>query len=190
MSGQSKIYDGAHSLTLTAMQGRLMDLDDCRGLRVDQDGFVHVLVELEHTLPVSGAAAGVPPDVADHFTACNEMVTQIDQHLTVALKMVEVLQESRAFYVDARNNDVSLIVDAVRSRAQRWKDPSLLLPFERTIAYIRQSALKAVRTRRRNAEEAEAGAGAEDAEAEDTKDPDDTKGTKGLTDAPRAAAAS
>ncbi|EYF07324.1 hypothetical protein [Chondromyces apiculatus] len=175
MSAQSKIYDGSHSLTLTALQGRLMDLDGCRGLRTDQDGFVHVVVELEHALPVSGANAGVPPDVAEHFTRCNEMVTQIDQHLTVALKMVEVLRESRAFYVDARNNDVSLIVDAIRSRAQRWKDPSLLLPFGRTLAYARQNADKSARTRRRNAEAAEAA----EADVNEATKPTKAAGTAG-----------
>ncbi len=52
---------------------------------------------------------------------------------------MEVLEASLAYYVDARNNDISLMVDAMRSRAQRRKNPSLLL-----------------RTRRKNAEAAEA----------------------------------
>lgn len=156
MSNKYRTYDGPHSLLLAPLQGRLVDMDDCRGLRPDQEGITEVRVELEHALPVSGAAVGVPDDVHDHFVMCNETIDMIDQQLGVARKLVEVLEESRAFYVDARNNDISLIVDALQSRAQRRKEPALLLPFERTLRYPSQAAQKGVRTRRRNAEEAAA----------------------------------
>ncbi|AKT36028.1 hypothetical protein [Chondromyces crocatus] len=154
MSNQFRIYDGTHSIDLSLLQGKLVDMADCRGLRPDQDGLHEVKVELEKALPISGASAGVPSDAHAHFVMCNETVDQIDQHLVVAKKLVEVLEESRAFYVDARNNDISLIADSLRSRAHRRKDPSILLPFERTLRYPSQAAEKAVRTRRKNAEEA------------------------------------
>ncbi len=67
-----------------------------------------------------------------------------------------MLEASLAYYVDARNNDISLMVDAMRSRAQRRKNPSLLLSFKQTLHYARQIAEKALRTRRKNAEAAEA----------------------------------
>jgi len=65
-------------------------------------------------------------------------------------KLAEVLRESRAYYVNARQNDISMIVDGLRSRAQRRKNSSLLSQFEKTIRYAAQVARKAVRTRRRN----------------------------------------
>jgi len=63
---------------------------------------------------------------------------------------VEVLRESRAFYIDARQNDISLMVDAMRSRAQRRKDTSPLVPFEQVIKYAGQIGEKAAQTRKKN----------------------------------------
>ncbi len=156
MTTECRNYEGPHTLNLTPLQGRLKDLDTCRGLRPDQEGFGHVKLMLAQVVPVDGAAAGVPQDVYDHFVMCNDTVDMIDQQLAIARRQLEVLEESRAFYVDARNNDLGLIVDAIRSRAQRRKDPSLLLPFGTLIEYHGQTAEKAVRTRRKNAEAVEA----------------------------------
>lgn len=38
---------------------------------------------------------------------CNETVAQIDERLAIAMKQVEVLRESRAHYIDARQNGSS-----------------------------------------------------------------------------------
>jgi hypothetical protein len=155
----TSIYTGPHALDLTSLQGKLVDIEagGMRGLRLDMDGFSFVVLELAHSVPVAGAAAGIPQDVYDHFVECNQIVDGIDERLAVARKQVEVLEESRAYYIDARQNDISLMVDAMKSRAQRRKDSSVLLAFEQTLRYARQIADKAVRTRRQNAEaEAEA----------------------------------
>ena len=158
-------YTGPHMLDCSILQGRLVDIEagGMRGLRTDMDGFTFVVLELAQGVPVAGAAAGVPQDVYDHFVMCNETVVSIDERLAIARKQVEVLEESRAFYIDARQNDISMMVDSMRSRAQRRKDRTVLLPFERTLDYARQLADKAVKTRRQNAEQAEA-----DAEAQAT----------------------
>jgi hypothetical protein len=162
----TSIYNGPHMLDLSTLQGKLVDIEagGMRGLRTDMEGFSFVVLELAQSVPIAGAAAGVPQDVYDHFVMCNQTVDTIDERLAIARKQVEVLEESRAYYIDARQNDISLMVDSMRSRAQRRKDSSVLLPFERTLQYSRQIADKAVRTRRQNAEaEAEAEA-AQDAE--------------------------
>ena len=152
------IYTGPHMLDCSILQGRLMDIvaGGMRGLRTDMEGFTFVVLELAQGVPAAGAAAGVPQDVYDHFVMCNETVVAIDERLAIARKQVEVLEESRAFYIDARQNDISMMVDSMKSRAQRRKDRTVLLPFERTLEYARQLAMKALKTRRQNAEQAEA----------------------------------
>ena len=161
---EKKVYQGAHELNLLPLQGHLYELDSCRGLRPDQERFLECKLELAQSVPVAGAAAGIPQDVYDHFVTCNDRIDLINQNLAIARRQVEVLEASLAYYVDARNNDISLMVDAMRSRAQRRKEPSLLLPFKETLRYASQAAEKALRTRRKNAEAAEAEA--EEAEAE------------------------
>jgi hypothetical protein len=146
-------YTGTHTLDLNSLQGKLVDIEagGLRGLRTDQENFPAVVLELEQAVPVAGAAAGIPQDVYEHFLLCNQLVADIDQQLAIAQKQVEILRESRAFYVDARQNDIALIVDAMKSRAQRRKDESVLLSFEKTLKYNSQNGDKAARTRRRNA---------------------------------------
>lgn len=108
----------------------------------------------------STATAGIPQDIYDHFVMCNQTIDLIDERLAIAAKQVEVLRESRAFYIDARQNDISLMVDAMRSRAQRRKDTSLLVPFEPVIKYAGQIGEKAAQTRKKN-EQAKADAAAQ-----------------------------
>jgi hypothetical protein len=152
VSNGYKKYDGPHSCDLTPLEGKIVDLNagGMRGLQPDKGGFAEVVSELSQASPEARAAAGIPVDVYEHFQMCNETVAIIDEKLPVLKKQCEVLTESRAFYIDARQNDICLMVDSMKSRAQRRKDETLLSPFEKTIRYRRQSADKAVRTRRQN----------------------------------------
>ncbi len=145
-------YIGAHTLDMSSLQGKLVDIEEggMQGFRGDMAGFQPMALGLAEAMPLHGAAAGIPQDVYDHFVLCNETVATIDGLLAVANKQVEVLKESRAFYVDARQNDIGLMVDAMRSRAQRRKDTSLLVPFEKLIKYHRQVGDKAAQTRKKN----------------------------------------
>ena len=146
------IYPGPFMVDCTILQGNLVDIVNggMRGLRTDWPGFTFVTLELANAVPLVGVTAGVPQDVYDHFVMCNQTVDAVDERLAVARKLVEVLEESRAFYIDARQNDISLMVDAMRSRAQRRKDTSLLVPFEQVIKYAGQIGEKAAQTRKKN----------------------------------------
>jgi hypothetical protein len=158
MAAKYITYTGSHNLDLVPLQGKLYDIEEggLQGFRTDQSGFPSVVLILAEAMPQYGAAAGVPQDVYDHFVMCNDAVGAIDARLVIALKQVEVLRESRAFYVDARQNDIGLMVDAMRSRAQRRKDPALLVPFEQVIKYNGQIGVKSVQTRRKNKQAKEA----------------------------------
>jgi len=145
-------YIGSHTLDLSALQGKLVDYEDggLQGLRPDMPGFQRMALSLAEAMPLHGAAAGIPQDVYNHFFMCNETIESIDEGLAIAQKQVEVLTESRAYYVDARQNDVGLMADALRSRAQRRKDASVLIPFEPLLKYNGQIGEKALRTRKKN----------------------------------------
>lgn len=150
-------YTATHNLDLAGLLGRLVMLKPGgrRGMRVDLPGHEEVRLQLTESMPAAGAAAGIPQDVYDHYLMCNETVLSIDEGLAVGHVLVQVLKDSRAYYVDSRNNDLSLMVDAMRSRAMRRKDDTILTPFVDVIRYVGQIGDKAARTRRRNAEAAE-----------------------------------
>jgi hypothetical protein len=171
MSVSYILYTGPHSNDLTPVQGKLFDLEPGarRGMRPDLPHFADVALELQQGYPTAGASAGIPADVYDHFVMCNATVDIIDEKLAIARKQLEVLEESRAFYVDARQNDIGLMVDSMRSRAQRRKDRSILSPFEKMIAYNGQIGDKANKTRKQNVAEAKEEAAAAAAAAEQEK---------------------
>ena len=145
-------YIGPHTLDMAALQGKLVDVEEggTQGFRPELPGFQVMSLALAEAMPLHGATAGISQDVYDHFVQCTQTVATIDGLLAIAAKQVEVLRESRAFYVDARQNDIGLMVDAMRSRAQRRKDTSLLVPFEKLIKYHGQVGDKAAQTRKKN----------------------------------------
>ena len=149
-------YEGTHLLDLTELEGDLVDLQagSRQGMRTQLDGFKDARLELEQSEELNREAAGIPPDVFAHFLKCSDRLTRIDQKLVVAMKQVEVLTESRAYYVHGQQTDLGLMVDAMRSRAQRKQDRSCLVPFEETLRYHGQVGKKGALTKRRLAAEA------------------------------------
>ena len=113
----------------------------CQG-SFDTQKMLHVVV------PLAGSGA-VPEDVYAHFSMGLKTIQRIDDRQAIVEKQAEVLRESRAFHVDACQNDISLMTDAMRSRAKRRKDDASALPFERTIEYSVQIGAKSAKTRKR-----------------------------------------
>ncbi len=152
MAPQYIDYIGPHTLDMSSLQGKLVDVEEggMQGFRTELHGFQPMALALAEAMPLHGAAVGISQDMYDHFVMCNQTIATIDALLAIAAKQVEVLKESRAFYVDARQNDIGLMVDAMRSRAQRRKDTSLLVPFEKVIKYHSQVGDKAAQTRKKN----------------------------------------
>ncbi len=169
MSIKYSPYAGPYSHNFDSLKGKLIDATNgdggLRGLRVDLPNFTEVKLELAQGIATGvGATAGIPQDVYDNFVECNEIVDSIDVALLTVEKQAEVLRESRAFYVDARQNNISIMVDSMTSRAQRRKDTALLQPFEKTLKYYSQLGDKAHKTRKQKATKAATEA-AESAEA-------------------------
>jgi len=152
----SLIYKGEFTADISHLKGRLIDLPKgaMRGMRASKPGIEEVVAELRANVPISGALAGISPEVFAHFDECTGNIEDIDASLRLLAKMTEVLLESRAHYVHEQHQDIGVMVDSARSTAHRRKDPALLAPFEKTVEYNSRSGLKAARARRRNQEQA------------------------------------
>lgn len=124
-----------------------------QGMRTEQDGFAEVLKEIFSNQSTLGDLAGVTAGDLAELTSTNEQIAQIDVYLQPAQKLAEVLLESRARLDDKRQRLVSAIGQSVESRAKSSGNRELLAKYERTRAYRSAIGLKAVRTRRRKAQE-------------------------------------
>jgi hypothetical protein len=151
-------YTGPHTLDLTDLEGALVDLKSGsrQGMRTELEGFAETRAELQGSTQAHRDAAGISPDLFEHFTTCTDRLARLDEKVAIAEKQLEVLLESRAYYVDAQQNDVSLMVDSMRSRARRRQDRGILIPFEQTLRYSGQIGHKGALTKRRKAAEAAA----------------------------------
>lgn len=153
---RSQPYSGPLIVDVTKLGGFLADLNPggMQRLRREKEGIDGVIAELAQSMPGFGAAAGVSPEVYASFLATNDRLAQIRTARAVVGKLYEVLTESEVLHEHNRENEISIIVDAVKSMARR-KDDSILAPFEKTLKYNAQSAEKAAKTRRKNLAEAE-----------------------------------
>lgn len=135
-------------------------------LRRERPGIPDVLRELAIQIPAHGESAGIVPQTYKEILVATDAIDRLRAARTDVAKLLEVITESEAKFVHERENGLSLMADAVRATARRSADPSVLAPFEKLLEYNSQAAIKAVKTRRRNAKAAlEAAA---EAEAEET----------------------
>lgn len=150
-------YTGPETIDVAAIASRLVDLAPgaMRGLRREQPGLDAVVAELQAGIPVLGAKAAISSDAYAVFLDTHALIGKIREARLFVGKLSEVLEESEAYYEDQRESDITLMATAVRMSV-RHKDPSLGAAFEKMLTYNSQIALKAVKTRRKNAE-AEAG---------------------------------
>jgi len=144
-------YGGPLAVDVTPLDGILFDLEPggMQRLRREKDGIDGVIAELADSIPKFGALAGVSPDIYASFVSENDNLAKIREARAKVAKLAEVLAESEVLHEHNRENNISIIADAVKSTAHR-KDNSILAPFEKTLAYNSQTADKAAKTRRKN----------------------------------------
>jgi hypothetical protein len=143
------------TLDLTDLAGFLVDLPSggLVGLRTEKDDFPGVMKELERNQEDHGKLAGVEESDLVELQTYTKQIAQIDSNLPAALKIAEILQESRAKLIDARERKASNIAKRVKLAADDKQAPELLATYESTIDYPNQIAEKAAKTRKKNAEE-------------------------------------
>jgi GTPase SAR1 family protein len=157
-------YIGPVAVDLQPLAAILIDLKPgmMHNLRSEQEGVGEVVEELKQNVSALGAKAAISPDVYAHFVACTENLDKIRPARALIEKLAEILEESEAYYEHEREADISIIADAVRSAARR-KNDAVRASFEKTLKYNSQSAEKAVKTRRKNAQAAAQGQAGEPA---------------------------
>jgi hypothetical protein len=149
-----KPYPGPFTFSLEDVRDRLIDVAEglLRGLRAPKAGIREMLNELLASIPARGEEAGVPLRVYARVVENTSLIDLLWSHEQALEKAAEVVRETRRKHEHDRENDISIIVDAVKSTAQRTGDTALLAAFEKTIRYNGQIAEKAAQTRRRNAD--------------------------------------
>lgn len=150
-------YIGPISPDLTPIKDILVDLaaGTTRGLRREKDGIENVISELQNRIPANASTLGVAPDIHQRVLTLTEQLDQVRKARVIIDKLSEILEETEAYLEDDRENEIGLVVNAVRGAARR-KDPALIVAFEETARYHGQVGVRAHKTRRKNAEQADA----------------------------------
>ena len=145
-------YAGATIVDAQTIAEFLVDIaaGELQAYKREKPGIEEVEVELPAAFALHGEAARLHPALLESFQKNTLTLAQIRAILPLAMKLVEVLQESEVFYEDAREADIVRIVTAIRAVAQYEDSPALLAGFEKTIEYRAQYGKKAAATRRQN----------------------------------------
>jgi hypothetical protein len=136
-----------------ALAGQIVDLapGELQGRRATQEGYADVVLEIKSNQAAWGAQVGITSDDVQFLSDNDERIARIDEHLSKARKLVEVLEETRAKLDDARHRRISTVAAMVDARVKTRADSSLLAVYEKTRAYRSAIAMKGAKTRRKNA---------------------------------------
>lgn len=151
---QGPAYTGLLSNDLGNVKNVLVDLPPgaLHGVRGEQPGIAGVLVELAHALPQYGDAAEVHGAFHSRIMQASMDIDKLKEHELVLEKQLEVVRETRAQLTNNREYDIGAVAAKVVESATRQKKPELMAHFEKTLHYRSQFALKAVATRKKNAQ--------------------------------------
>jgi hypothetical protein len=141
------------TLDLTALSAFLVDLPPggLKGLQSEKDDYAKASSELNGINPALRTRLGIAADI-EAIQLSDEHIKQIDERLPLALKMVEVLRETRAKEIDRRERKISTLCDKVQTHVKDTKEETTLAAFTETTKYRSQLADKAAKTRQKNAE--------------------------------------
>lgn len=147
-------YPGDLVIDVSALASVIVDLPEgeTRGMLVEQEGFAEVIAEIIANQPQWAEKAGITATDFAEFQTANDIVTKIQSYLPAVRKLVELLEETAAKYDDQRQRFAYNLANTVERRAKARDDGgSLLAKYQRTRVYRSANAMKAAKTRRRNA---------------------------------------
>ncbi|MFT3774507.1 MAG: hypothetical protein QM820_54820 [Minicystis sp.] len=121
------------------------------GLRTEHEGVGEVVSEIGANQVGWGNKAGVTAGDFDQVMMSTNRIREIDICLPAARKLVELLEETRAHEVDARERSISAIAQSVEARAKQPGAEGLTARYEKTCSYRSEFANKAASTRKKNA---------------------------------------
>jgi hypothetical protein len=142
-------YTGPAKVDATPLASLLVDLPKGarKGLRTALPGIDGVVAELGAAMPADGAEAGIPPSLYTAFANGCTNIANLTQLWQTTAKLAEVMEETLALLQDTREQQLSQMGDAIRSTAKRTKSDAVKAPFQKTLAYLGQYAVKGVKTR-------------------------------------------
>jgi len=145
-------YVGPLVVDLQELDGKLIELPPFgkRGLRREKEGFEEVLAELGESIPKHAPGSSVFSEVHARILSATDTLEKVREARALIDKLSHVLEASEAKIEHDRENDLSVLVDVIKSTAKR-KDRAIGTIFEKTLKYSSQIADKAAKTRRRNA---------------------------------------
>jgi hypothetical protein len=126
-----------------------------QGMRTAQPGFQAMIKEVVDNQPLYGEKAGITARNFQDLMDALKRVDEFDAILPAARKLLEVLEESRAYDMDQIQRMVHSFAASVEGMASAYKDDELLARYEQTRAYRSAAGIKAARTRLRNQEPTE-----------------------------------
>lgn len=126
------------------------------GLRSAHEGVDAVVAEVKANQTTWGDKAGVTAGDYDALVTSHSHIQEIDLYLGPARKLVEILEESRAKEVDARERAISAIAGSADLRASQPGNETVAAKYEATRTYRSEIAKKGAKTRAKNAEAAKA----------------------------------
>lgn len=124
-----------------------------QGLRTEKDDYPKAHKEIVDNQASHGVKAGITAEDVAVIVESTERIEQIDDRMQLALKMVEVLRETRAKEVDRREKKVSTVSKKILLHAKDSGSDEVLAKYDNTLDYYSQLAKKAAKSRRENAEE-------------------------------------
>lgn len=143
-------------LDITHMESFLEDLPEGAtvGLMPEKEELTETLNELYANQEAYGAEAGIDESDLAFVKERTAQIEKIDEALEVHAKMGELMLETRAKRVHEREEKLHALARVVESRAESKKNPELLARYQGLRRYRSATALKGVKTRRRNAKAA------------------------------------
>lgn len=120
-------------------------------MRTDQPGLPDVLDEIDVNQPTIGVEIGIGDKLISNLNDIGARISRINDFLPAALKLVELLEETKAKLENDRYNIISSIATLV-DKTRICGSVDLYAAYEKTRAYRSAIGKKAAATRKKNAE--------------------------------------
>jgi len=151
---------GDLTIDVSALADVIVDLPEgeTRGMLFEHEGYAEVEAEILANQAEWAEKAGITATDFAEFQSANDVITKLRSYLPAARKLVELLEETYAKYDDKRQRFIYDLASTVERRAKARDDGgTLLAKYQRTRVYRSAIAMKAAKTRRRNAASQAAG---------------------------------
>lgn len=154
MSDQPKKPEpGTLLIDARPLEGILVDYQTgkTRGVTRAQAGFDEAVLEIVANQPQIGVKIGILQSQIDELEQLNQRIALVTSYLPAVKKLAEMLSETQSLLDDRRHDIIRVVAKTVEAQAVAMKDDSLLGKYENMRKYRSAIAIKAAKTRKKNA---------------------------------------